>query len=46
MQLRRREFLGSVAVTMAGSCLSRSEAQDPPPARRIIYYNNFASHLL
>jgi hypothetical protein len=51
MQLRRRDFLRGVAGTAAGTCLlgaraARADKGNPSAAKRIVYYNNFASHLL
>jgi len=48
MELSRRQFLGGTAAAVAGvPLLSANEASRRPPlSKRIIYYNNFASHLL
>jgi len=46
MYLTRREFLGgTAAVCLAAPVWAQSEKRSTPPPR-IIYYNNFASHLL
>jgi len=46
MQMNRREFLGGLtAATLAGPALAQT-ATAPVPPPRIIYYNNFATHLL
>ena len=46
MQLTRREFLGSAAAAcLASPAWAQSGKRDLTPPR-IIYYNNFASHLL
>lgn len=48
MRMRRRDFLRGAAGTVAGACLvGAGEAKDVGMnEKRIIYYNNFASHLL
>ncbi|HPC16155.1 MAG TPA: twin-arginine translocation signal domain-containing protein [Candidatus Hydrogenedentes bacterium] len=46
MRLSRRSFLGSAAAACAAAPVwAQAEGQDMKPPR-IIYYNNFASHLL
>jgi hypothetical protein len=46
MQMTRREFLGSAAVAcLVPTVWGQSGKRDLMPPR-IIYYNNFASHLL
>jgi hypothetical protein len=45
MNLTRREFLGRTAVALAVPPLAQSEKRSTP-LPRIIYCNNFASHLL
>ena len=46
MQMTRREFLGSAAVAcLVPTAWGQSGKRDLTPPR-IIYYNNFASHLL
>lgn len=48
MKMRRREFLQGMARSLAGACLLNAAAEPGSAAteKRIIYYNNFASHLL
>lgn len=48
MDMNRREFMGtSISLLAAGSAYAQAGPDAPnPPAPRIIYYDNFASHLL
>ncbi len=48
MRIRRREFINGVAGALAGTYFLTPQAiaVDSAPGKRIIYYNNFASHLL
>jgi hypothetical protein len=46
MYLTRRQFLGgAAAVCLTAPVWAQPDRRSPPPPR-IIYYNNFASHLL